>query len=141
MIISEKDLDSTSVELNNISTWAESNNLKLNLNKTKEIIFRRRRNVTEIPLIDNYNIQRVESINILGVKLSHKLSFSEHVDTILKKSHAMLYMCRVLKNHGLNQKDLHNVYNSFIISRVIRTLSKPGGDLPARKRSYASRAF
>jgi len=54
-------------ELENISIWAEQNNLKLNVEKSKEIIIYRRTNF-EFPTIIN-GITRVTSMRVLWVIL------------------------------------------------------------------------
>ena len=55
-------IDTCQEEINHIQTWAADNNLKLNRNKTKEIIFSSRREEAQLP-----DIERVTSLRVLGV--------------------------------------------------------------------------
>jgi len=62
-----------------VLAWANVNNLRLNLAKCAEIIFydsrRKRQPVQPSPLP---NVPRVQSLKILGVTISSKLSVAEH---------------------------------------------------------------
>jgi hypothetical protein len=57
-------------EFDNVINWAAKNKLKINFSKTKEIVFRRPhlRNYTPIPLIRD--IERVQTLKLLGCILS-----------------------------------------------------------------------
>ena len=63
--------DSRSSEIDGVMRWARANNLQLNRDKTKEIIFvdkRRKRSVSEPPVL--LGITRVTSLTELGVTLA-----------------------------------------------------------------------
>jgi len=79
-IFPEKNSHTCSDELAHVSTWAKSSNLKLNLVKSKEIIFRskpsQKRTVQQPDL--QQSLTRVSSITALGVVIDDKLSFTEH---------------------------------------------------------------
>ena len=49
LIIPEDQFNTTEAEIKNIESWAENNNLRLNKEKSKEIIFSRPRNCHELP--------------------------------------------------------------------------------------------
>ena len=109
---------STSIqaELHHIKAWAESCNLKLNANKCKEMIVSRRNiktNDLPDPLV---GLERVTSLNVLGVTFNCKLSFNEHVNNLLAKGHQRLYAMKILKNHGLPTQILFNTSRSLFIS-------------------------
>ena len=68
--------------MDSIRTWASTNNLKLNLKKSVEIVFvdsTRRRHVQLPNPLDGIP---VSSIKILGVTVSSHLSVSEHVSLL-----------------------------------------------------------
>src|SRR5688572_33433962 len=72
-------ITTTEIELEHISVWAQSCNLKLNSSKSCEIIFTRPRGTIGMvppPLI---GIARVQTLNILGVELTAKFGFSSHI--------------------------------------------------------------
>lgn len=63
-------------ELNNLKTWFDHNKLKLNLSKTKFIIFGKCTYSTNSKLtINNTELDRVSEIKFLGVIIHHKLSW------------------------------------------------------------------
>jgi len=68
-------------ELEHIPTWAEQNNLKLNVVKSKEMIIYHRANFESPPTIKG--ITRVTSMRVLGVTLSEDRKVTEHVSEIL----------------------------------------------------------
>lgn len=77
------------LEQSHHASWAASRNLSLNLSKSSEIVFSRRKSTAPPP---NPGIDRVSSIKILGVIVDDKLSFQPHVANSLKNapSHCML---------------------------------------------------
>ena len=75
LIIPASNVDSRSAEVDNIETWASTNNMTLNRTKAKEIIFvdtRRKRQVVAPPALPG--IVRVTSLNILNVTMTNGLS-------------------------------------------------------------------
>jgi len=110
-------------ELENITTWANSCNLKLNKLKTKEIIICNKnfkRASLPPPIKD---IERVDALCVLGVTFNSNLSFEPHVDNLLSKGHQRLYALKTLKNCGLNSSALSNVTRSILFS--ILTYASP----------------
>jgi len=82
------------------------NNLKLNRDKTKEIVFRASPKKVPPPppppppLPPRPDIERVSSLRILGVIVNDKLTAADHVTTLLSSSSSLLYAMRVLRAHG-----------------------------------------
>ena len=72
-------------ELKNINQWFISNKLSLNIEIAKYSFFHKPSQKENIPLllpkliINNYEIQRTESIKFLGVLLDENLSWKEHI--------------------------------------------------------------
>src|SRR5688572_14692954 len=101
LIIGESMRGTTHEELDNISIWAERNNLRLNKSKSREmLVYRRRRGCSRIepPLI---GMQRVTSMVILGVTVADDLTASTHVGEVLGDCSRSLHVLRVLRTHGL----------------------------------------
>lgn len=86
LIVPSGNDDKINLELNNIQKWCSNNNMKLNCNKSKEIIFfnshKSSKNLTVPPLP---NIPRVETINILGVEIDGNFSVTKHVESLCNK--------------------------------------------------------
>ena len=67
--------------------WVDSNGFRLNLKKTKYIIFSRARNLELLSTlkIANLSIERLTESNILGVIVDENLTWSRHIKTIQTK--------------------------------------------------------
>ena len=76
------------------SSWCSNNFLHLNVFKTKEmcIDFRRNRTVISPIVINGEPVEQVDSFKYLGVILDEKLSFTEHVTAVQKKSQQRLHV-------------------------------------------------
>ena len=74
------------------SSWCSNNFLHLNVSKTKEMCIDFRRNRTVISPI----VEQVDSFKYLGVILDEKLSLTEHVTAVQKKSQQRLHVLRKL---------------------------------------------
>ena len=59
-------------------------------------------------------IEQVSSYKLLGVHLSHNLSWSIHCDYILKRARKRLHALRVLRKSGLPPADLIQVYCNLV---------------------------
>ena len=90
-------------ELINIKDWFTANKLSLNMEKTKYSFFHKPSKKDDIPLrlpkliINNYEIQREESIKFLGVLLDQHLTWKEYIkltENKINKNIGMLYKAR-----------------------------------------------
>lgn len=89
-------------ELDTILRWCDQNNMSLNVNKCEAISFKR--NETNILSYDyhcrNQVLKRVTVVKDLGVLLDSRLTFKTHIDHVVSKSKATLYLVKVLaKNY------------------------------------------
>jgi hypothetical protein len=66
-------------DLDRMNAWCEDNMLLLNVNKCKTLTFTRSLH----PIIASYVLNR------MGVILDRKLSFREHIDSVVNKGTAM----------------------------------------------------
>ena len=75
------------VELQKVSMWLKKNELSLNLDKTKLMIFyRQQKKVKELNItINGTIIERLQSFNFLGTTLSESMSWANHLLPIKKK--------------------------------------------------------
>jgi exonuclease III len=75
-------------ELNKIFQWLCVNELSLNINKTKYMVFhlpQKKLNVIPNLSINNIDLERVSEFNFLGTTITETLSWKSHVNTICKK--------------------------------------------------------
>ena len=109
--------DNIQDEIEHVDQWAKNNNLILNKDKSREMIFRGNKSVQVIPPpLDG--ITRVNSLKKLGVIFQDKLSMKSHVDAILAKCASRIYALNLLRNHGLNQDGLQRVFQAKVVSRI-----------------------
>ena len=59
-------------------------------------------------------MEQVDHVKLLGVTISHDLSWNKHVENIVKKAGKILYMMYQLKRAGISQSDLVTVYLSVV---------------------------
>ena len=93
--------------------------MKINSKKSKEMIIRFTHDVNfkksvPIIIIEGNPVEVVKHAKLIGVILSHDLSWNMHVDSIVKKTAKRVYMLYQLKRAGISQTDLVTVYVSVV---------------------------
>ncbi|KAK3535054.1 hypothetical protein QTP70_002584 [Hemibagrus guttatus] len=87
-------------EIRNLENWCQRNNLLLNVSKTKELIVdfstKQERNY-QTPLINESPVERLDLFRYLGVHITQDLSWSCHINTVVKKARQRLYHLRRLR--------------------------------------------
>ena len=105
LIVPASNVDSRTIELQNIEDWAVRNNLQLNRKKSQEIVFfkpyTRRANIPVIPEIPG--VPRVNRIRLLGVVLADNFSMEDHIASVLSSSASALYALKILRAHGMDR--------------------------------------
>lgn len=90
-------------DLNNLNNWCTKNNMKINVSKTKYMLFtsvRKKNEPNEFILeIDKQIVERVKSFKYLGVTLDETLNYEEHYNYVCKSMSARLYMLKRYKNY------------------------------------------
>ncbi|KAK3521213.1 hypothetical protein QTP70_001051 [Hemibagrus guttatus] len=106
-------------EIRNLENWCQKNNLLLNVSKTKELIVdfstKQERNC-QTPVISESPVERMDSFRYLGVHITQDLSWSCHINTVVKKARQRLYHLRCLRDFRLPSKVLRNFYSCTIES-------------------------
>ncbi|KAK3513077.1 hypothetical protein QTP70_000956 [Hemibagrus guttatus] len=114
-----KCLEQLCEEIMNLDNWCQRNNLLLNISKTKELIVdvstKQERNY-QAPVINESPVERVDSFRYLGVQITQGLSWSCHINTMVKKALQRLYHLRCLRDFRLPSKVLRNFYSCTIES-------------------------
>ena len=65
-------------------------------------------------VVDNIEVERVNSARILGVMIQNNMNLCAHVTKIVKKAGKRLYMLRLLKRANADTKTLSTVYTTVI---------------------------
>jgi hypothetical protein len=120
LIIPASNSQSCVAEFNHVEDWANENNLTLNQTKSVEIVFvsPRCRRATLIPPPAISEVQRVETIKILGVTISRKFSVAQHIDNLLAACAQTLFALRTLRHHGLPEDAIHAVFQAVVVARL-----------------------
>jgi len=110
--------------LQNLTDWATLNDMQLNTAKTKEMILGPVAQAN-LPLLTTTTaaattttttdtIHRVTSFKLLGVYIDSTMSWTVHVDNIVKKATRRLYFLKQLKRAGLTSIQLFHYYTAVI---------------------------
>ena len=111
--------DQINILLRDIDNWVKLNGLKLNVKKTKFMIFTKKRiDLTNFTIIMNdLPLERVTSERFLGVILDQNLSWNAHITKLASK--ISMNSGIIFKLKGIvPQKVLMMLYNSFIQSHL-----------------------
>ena len=105
-------------QLKNIQNYAEVNKMKLNVPKTKLILFNPCISKDFMPefMIEDTRIDLVEQVKLLGVVITSNLSWSANTDSITERCNKKNWILRRLKKLGASQEDLLDVYTKQIRS-------------------------
>ena len=105
--------------------YATQNEMKLNLRKTKFMMFNACQTIDFLPTlnIEGQAIELVEEIKILGVVISSDLKFSKNTEYMVQRAFKRLWMLRRLKTLGASYAQLIDVYEKQI--RSILELAVP----------------
>lgn len=113
-------------ELENIKLWAFTNKLIINWLKTKQMVIRRPNlSATHLPLLLP-DIELVNSIKLLGVYVNCVFNQTDHVNFITLAASQRLYLLKILKLTGLNNKSLDCIFSAIVISRIIYAIEAWG---------------
>jgi len=106
-------------EIENLQTWATANNLRLDRDKTKEVVFSacHKQEPPSLPP-RRPDIYRLASLRVLGVIVNNRLTAADHVATLLSSCSRMMYAMHVLRAHGLPDTSLHDVFRAVVVSRI-----------------------
>ena len=85
------DAHSLQADLDRLNEWSKTWRLKLNPAKCKSITFTLRTSPIIVPyVLDGHQLERCSHISDLGVMLDAKLTFRDHVDTVMSRANRML---------------------------------------------------
>ena len=107
-------------QIDAIQKYAEANEMKLNYEKTKFILFNPTRNYDFLPELTrcDQTISCVEEVKLLGIHLRSDLKWSSNTAAITKKAYARLWAITRLKKIGAKIEDLKDVYYKQVRSAL-----------------------
>ena len=113
-------------DLANLNIWLAANKLILNVNKTKYMTFRNRRDPPQLQLkINNRSLQYTNTHKFLGLYIDENLNFKTHINKISSKIASGLGMIRKI-SHFVPSNILIQLHYAFIHSKFTYALSAYG---------------
>lgn len=118
-------------EVESFASWCDSNFLKLNVGKTKEVIidFRKKREEVLPVTIKGQQIEIVGSYKYLGVHLDSKLNWKENTDVIVKKAQSRLFFLRKLRSFDISTRLLDVFYQDILANVLFYAVLCWGGSI------------
>ena len=106
-------------EVTHIKQWADKNKLRINISKTKEIVFRtvRAKGLAKPQVV--YDIEQVEDVKLLGVHFNSRLSFKLHIDYVASVVAQRFYLLNQLRSQGLDLQSQRIVFNALVMSKIM----------------------
>ena len=126
----ENDLNMYKEEVSNFVLWCKNHFLRLNVSKTKEMVFDfRLGNIHhESTYIDGQEVQFVENYKYLGININNKLDWHIHASSVISKINQRFYFVRKLNYFKVDRKLISLFYNSLIVSIVSFCVGAWGGN-------------
>ena len=105
-------------QVENFCDWCATNQLELNISKTKEQFFDfRKGNIhTNKIVINNQEVETVSKFKYLGVVIDSDLKFRSHTTNVINKCNQRLYILRKLNSFDVKPTILVQVYKSLVLS-------------------------
>ena len=119
-------------EFEHIKAWAVINNkLTLNLQKTKEIVFRR-------PRVSHFHkpsamddIEQLNCVKLLGVLLQDNLKMDSHVHFLISQCCQRMYLLKLLQHQGMPPDKLTVLLRTLSLYRLLCSPPSLGGFMSA----------
>ena len=107
----------TQANINQIATWTEENQMKINLSKSNYMIFTRSKTdfATRLSL-NNTKLDQISEAKVCGVWLTEDLKWGKNTKEITKKAFSRMSILTKLKYVGVPTEDLLDVYVLFVRS-------------------------
>ncbi len=124
-----------------LAEWCGTNNLSLNVGKTKEVVMDFRRNSVDHPplTIDSSTVERVSSTKFLGVHITEDLTWTTNTMSLSKKAQQRLHFLRQLKRASLLPPILTTFYRGTIESVLTSCITVWYGNCSAADRKTLQR--
>ena len=107
-------------QMNQIQAYAEKNRMRLNLDKTKLMLFNPCTSRDFMPevRVNNTRIELVEESKLLGIIITSDLKWEAHTSYMVQRCNSKIWVIRRLKRLGTSRLDLLDIYCKQIRSIV-----------------------
>ena len=101
-----------------IKEYSETNGMKLNLSKTKFMLFNPTENYDFVPnlTIDGITLETSDEMKLLGLTIQNDLSWKSNTCSLIKRAYKKLWAIKRLKSQGANREDLIDIYEKQVRS-------------------------
>ena len=110
-IVPAVNFNTATSEISQVQIWAEENNLTLNCQKSKDIIFTGRGTPRAL---SGHQPGTQSHSTWCCIVLNDKLTAADHVSSLLASCSSSLYAMRVLRNHGIPATSLTDIFHKSI---------------------------
>ena len=95
-----------------IKDYSDTNEMKLNLGKTKFMLFNPTRKYDFVPNLEvnGTSLETKEEMKLLGLRIRNDLSWKSNTDSMVKRAYNKLWMIKRLIRQGANLEDLTDIY-------------------------------
>ena len=99
-------------QIEEIREYSETNQMKLNIPKTKFMLFNPTVKYDFIPdlSVENIQVETCEEMKLLGLTISNNLSWKSNTNNLILRAYKKLWVIKRLKIQGANQSDLIDIY-------------------------------
>ena len=106
--------------LSEINTWTQNQKMKINGQKTKNMIFNfsDKYQFSTRLAIDGKPIEVINSTKLLGTIITSDLKWDKNTNHIVKKANARMELIRKVASFGAKKEDLKNLYILFVRSQL-----------------------
>ena len=124
-LISDNDEQYYRSQVKRIVEWCETNDLRLNVSKTKEMIVDfRQKSPPMAPLtINDTDVEQVKSFRFLGSVINNTLTWDNQCRTLLGKARQRMFFLRKLKSFRVKKRILISFYRSIVESVLTSSIT------------------
>ena len=99
------------------TSWLLHNKLRINIEKTKFLLFKQKSKMIANPhiIINNKEIEQVKKIKYLGLIIDHNLDWKEHINCLNNKISSIISAMFRLRDY-VSKRTKMSVYNAFCLS-------------------------
>ena len=102
-------------EIDALNQWSIDNKMNINTKKTKEMLLGSFNSYQLSSLqLNGQDIERVTCYKLLGLHVTDKLKWNEHVSAICAKASKRLHFLKLLKRAGTPKDDMMHYYESVV---------------------------
>lgn len=106
-------------DLDALQNWCDRNKMALNVSKCYHITFtRKKRPIPSTYSLNGTLIDQVKNIRDLGIVISSDLSFTEHINMVIKKANKMVGFISRMSKDFRNTQTIKILYNSLVRSHL-----------------------